>query len=352
MSGVLRDEAFDVGPVLREAARFFYGHPVYMDLPRKQKFSISACPDQCDMPEINCMSFIGVVRDGRDGFALRVGGGLSTVPRLARDLGVWIPVGDAMAVMQALLDIWREDRRYRLSRVKARFKFMVDDHGVEAIRSMVEARLGRPLDDGAAPDPRGFTAHVGVGEQKQDGLFHLGAPIPVGITDGDQLIRIASLARSVGGDVRLTKQQNLIVTGVPEARLDEAKAELADIGFPVDANQLRATGIAVHRRATLQLRGHGDEVAHARVAGAPGGAVGCATRFVPREPGRLPARLRAALGRRHRSDGNHRARSRRRRRASGVRPVPAWRRGPGTGDRAAAWFAACRSRGSSRPSTV
>jgi ferredoxin-nitrite reductase len=196
------------------------------------------------MPEINCMSFIGVVRDGADGFALRVGGGLSTVPRLARDLGVWIPVGEAMAVMQALLDIWREDRRYRLSRVKARFKFMVDDYGVEAIRSLVEQRLGHRLQDGQAPAPRGFTAHTGVLEQKQDGLFHLGVPIPVGITDGDQLVRIAALARSVGGDVRLTKQQNLIVTGVPAARLDEARDELADIGFPVDANVLRATAIA------------------------------------------------------------------------------------------------------------
>jgi ferredoxin-nitrite reductase len=245
LSGVLRDEAFDVGPVMEEAARFFYGHPVYMDLPRKQKFSIASCPDQCDMPEINCMSFIGVLReDGAPGFAVRVGGGLSTVPRLARDLGVWIPVEDAMPLMQALLDVWREDRRYRISRVKARFKFMVDDYGVEAIRELVEARLGRRMADGVAPEPRGYTAHSGVAEQKQDGLFHLGPPIPVGITDGDQLIRIAALARSFGGDVRLTRQQNLIVTGVPADRVDDAAAELSDIGFPVDANPLRATAIA------------------------------------------------------------------------------------------------------------
>src|SRR5207249_824407 len=93
-------------------------------------------------------------------------------------------------------------------------------------------------------EPRGYTAHGGVAEQKQDGLFHLGPPIPVGITDGDQLIRLARLARSVGGDVRLTRQQNLIITGVPAARLDDTAAELSDIGFPIDANPLRATAIA------------------------------------------------------------------------------------------------------------
>jgi len=157
---------------------------------------------------------------------------------------VWIPVEDAMAVMQALLDIWREDRRYRLSRVKARFKFMVDDYGEEAIRTMVEDRIGRRLDDGEAPRPRDYTAHMGVYEQKQDGLYHMGIPVPVGIMNGDQLIQVAELARSVGGDVRVTKQQNLILTGVPAARVEPAKEEMAGIGFPVDANLLRATAIA------------------------------------------------------------------------------------------------------------
>ena len=244
LAGLLADEAFDVTPVLREAARFFYGNPDYMDLPRKHKITISACPDQCDMPEINCISLIGVVRDGREGFAVRVGGGLSTVPRLARDLGVWVPAEEAMDVLRALLDAWKEDTRYRLSRIKARMKFMVDDHGPEGMRALVEARLGRRLDDGVAPPARAFADHVGVVEQKVAGRFHVGVPVPVGIVHGDQLLRIASLARRVGGDVRFTKQQNLILTGVPHAVLDEALDALAELGLPVDVNRLRATAIA------------------------------------------------------------------------------------------------------------
>src|SRR6266542_4858451 len=124
LEGVLATEAFDCEPVVEEAANFFYGHPEYFDLPRKQKFTISTCPHQCDMPEINCVALIGVIHDEREGFAMRIGGGLSTVPRIARDLGVFVPKEEAIEVMRALLDEWKTDTRYRLSRVKARMKFM------------------------------------------------------------------------------------------------------------------------------------------------------------------------------------------------------------------------------------
>ena len=243
LEGVLAGEAFDVSPVVEEAADAFYGHPLYMDLPRKQKITVSACPAQCDMPEINCIALLGVVRDGVPGFAVRVGGGLSTVPRLSRDLGVWVPAGAAVDVLRALLDTWREDRRYRISRVKARMKFWVDDRGVEGIRALVEERLGTRLQDGAAPEPAGFADHIGVHEQK-DGRFHVGVPVPLGLTSAEQLVAIASLAEGSGGDVRLTKQQNLILANVPSPKVDGVVAALADLGLPVDANRLRATAIA------------------------------------------------------------------------------------------------------------
>jgi sulfite reductase beta subunit-like hemoprotein len=244
LEGVLAGEAFDTTPVVEEAATFFYGHPEYMDLPRKHKITISACPSQCDMPEINCVALIGVVHDGVPGFAVRVGGGLSTVPRLARDLGVFVPVDEAVEVLRATLDVWKEDTRYRLSRVKARMKFMVDDYGAEGVRARVEARLGRSLMDFPAPEATGFADHMGVHQQKQPGLYHAGVPVPVGLITGEQLVQVAELVTSFGGEVRLTKQQNFVVTGVPEARLGEATDRLAEIGFPVDANPLRATAIA------------------------------------------------------------------------------------------------------------
>src|SRR6202012_1839894 len=120
-------------------------NPDYPDLPRKHKISITACPDACSAPETNCIALIGAIHEGQEGFGVLVGGGLSSVPRIARDLGVFVPKDEAVEVLAAILDEWQEDLRYRVSRVKARMKFMVDDIGPEGMRTRVEARLGRSL---------------------------------------------------------------------------------------------------------------------------------------------------------------------------------------------------------------
>jgi sulfite reductase beta subunit-like hemoprotein len=245
VAGIAHDELFDATPVLEEAAAFFYGHPDYSDLPRKHKITISACRDRCNAPEINCISLVGAVDDGREGFAVLAGGGLSSVPRLARDLGVFVPKEEALEVLCALLDAWREDLTYRVSRVKSRMKFMVDDYGPEGIRAEVERRLGRELDSFELPPPPGtFSDHVGVHAQSQPGLAYIGIPVHLGLVSGGQMVAIADLAERVGGDVRITRLQNFVLAGVPEARVDEAVAELAVIGFPLDLNPVRAASLA------------------------------------------------------------------------------------------------------------
>src|SRR5919204_3605613 len=216
VSGVDAEELFDARPVVEEAAAFFYGHPDYSDLPRKHKITIAACAHRCNAPEINCIALVGALHDGREGFAVLAGGGLSSVPRLARDLGVFVPKEQAVEVLGAVTSVWSEDLKYRMSRVKARLKFMVDDVGADGMRERVEAKLGRTLEDYELPpievQPSG---HVGVHQQKQDGLSYIGVPVKLGLTSGDQLIAVADLADEIGGDVRITRQQNLVVTNLP-----------------------------------------------------------------------------------------------------------------------------------------
>ena len=55
------------------------------------------------------------------------------------------------------------------------------------------------------------------------------------------MLAVADLAASQGRDIRLTRQQNLVVTGI--ADVDAASQALAEIGFPVDANRLRSNAI-------------------------------------------------------------------------------------------------------------
>jgi len=245
VQGIAADELFDASPLVEAAADEFYGNPAWADLPRKHKYSISACADRCNAPEINCISLVGTIDDGREGFAVLVGGGLSSVPRIARDLGVFVPKDEANEILGAITSVWSEDLKYRVSRVKARLKFMVDDIGPEGIRERVETKLGRTLEDYTLPpvdvEP---SHHLGLHPQKQDGLNYIGVPVHLGLVNGDQMIAIADLADRHGGDVRLTRQQNFIVTGVPTDSVDDAVAELERIGFPLDINPVRGNSIA------------------------------------------------------------------------------------------------------------
>ncbi len=245
VAGIDPEELFDVGPVLQELVDFFYGNREYSNLPRKHKWSVAACPYHCNAPHIHDVSLVGTEQDGEVGFAVLVGGGLSTAPRLGRSLGVFIRPGEAREVLQRILDVWSGDLRYRRARGKARFKFMVDDYGPEEILRRVEERLGRkltPLKE--LPVAKGRTDHMGVRPEKVAGLYYIGFPVFAGLLRGDQMSAVAEVAAEYGRDVRFTREQNLIVTGVPEAAVDRVIGAMEQIGISLRVNPIRGRSIA------------------------------------------------------------------------------------------------------------
>ncbi|HVR95946.1 MAG TPA: nitrite/sulfite reductase [Thermoanaerobaculia bacterium] len=248
VAGLDAAEQFDTLPTLFAASNFFIENREYSDLPRKHKITISACPHQCNAPEIHCIALIGALSpggDGRPGFAVRVGGGLSTWPRLADDLGVWVPREESVEVLRAIVDIWREDLKYRMSRAKARLKFMVNDLGPGPFRERVEAKLGRRLADGAVPlAPEHEHDHTGIHPQKQAGLFYAGFPVHLGLIDSAAMLAIADLAESYGGEIRLTRRQNFILSHIPEDRVAGVVDEVGRLGFPIHDAGLRGLSIA------------------------------------------------------------------------------------------------------------
>jgi ferredoxin-nitrite reductase len=244
VAGIDAYEYFDASALVKEAQGFFSGNREYSDLPRKHKITISSCAYHCNAPAINCIALVGTVHGSRPGYAVRVGGGLSSAPRISQHLGVFVPQEDALDVLRAILDAWRFNLKYRMSRAKARLKFMVDDFGPEGMRAEVERVLGRRLEDLPEPPKRiGDTEHLGIQRQKQEGLSYIGFPAYLGRMSGEQMIRIAGIAESVGGDIRLTRQQNFIVANVPDREVERVVAEIEEVGFPLEVNRLRATSL-------------------------------------------------------------------------------------------------------------
>jgi ferredoxin-nitrite reductase len=67
-------------------------------------------------------------------------------------------------------------------------------------------------------------------------------PVHLGLVSGDQMIAVADLADEIGGDIRLTRQQNLVLTNVEDVAAVESR--LAAIGLPLDAGALRGAAVA------------------------------------------------------------------------------------------------------------
>jgi ferredoxin-nitrite reductase len=135
-----------------------------------------------------------------------------------------------------------------MSRAKARFKFMVDDDGAETTRERLEAHLGRKLTDlKENPQPIGRSDHMGVQTQKavdgREDLKYIGFPVFPGLMSGQQMVQIADVLEPFGGQFRITREQNFILTHIPEADVPAVIAAIAGIGFPLDVNPIRGRSI-------------------------------------------------------------------------------------------------------------
>ncbi|MEZ3117605.1 nitrite/sulfite reductase [Halobaculum sp. MBLA0147] len=254
VAGKDANEVVDALPVAENLNETFKGDEDHANLPRKWKVSVTGCREGCGQGDINDLALEPAEKDGRMGFNVRVGGGLSrNEPRLARDIDVFVTPEQAEAVSGGLSLLFDEygDRE---DRYNARMKFLVDEWGPEEIRQTLQEefvdfeleRAGEDLRDqytynagdgpgagghdhadGAAADggvaaqyPGGDHDHVGVHRQ-DDGNFYVGLNVLVGRMGAADVLELAKLADEYGsGEARLTQRQNVIVTDVPESDLE------------------------------------------------------------------------------------------------------------------------------------
>ena len=228
-------------------------------LPRKFKIAMAIPPSNDVDVFAHCLGYIAVVEDGKlVGFNVTVGGGMgmthgktATFPRLADVMG-FCTVEQAVAVSEAVVKVQR-DHGERSDRAHARFKYTVDDHGVDWIREQVETHLdfkiqeARPYTFEHMGDRYGWAAGV-------DGKEHLTLFITNGRVKDEGDLRIKTGLREVAkvhkGDMRLTANQNIIIANVaPE---DKAQIEqiLEDHGL---GGSYLKSGIRLNSMACVAL---------------------------------------------------------------------------------------------------
>ncbi len=249
LAGVAADELIDASPLAREIAELLTANPEFYNLPRKFKISVTGCPSWCSNPEINDIGLIAVRHNGQIGYTLRVGGGLSREPHIAVRLDAFILPHQAIPVVRAVTEIFRDQQGLRESRERARLKYLFLKEGWTAGSFLAElqSRLDFTLLPGAPEQVPNdiYRDHAGVHPQRQPGLSSVGASVLRGRLSGDQLEAAAVLAERFGtGALRTTVSQNLLFIDIPYRKTAELVRELGQIGLQVEGSSFWRGAIA------------------------------------------------------------------------------------------------------------
>ena len=245
LAGFDSRELLDVSPLVLAIDKEFGGNPEFYNLPRKFKITVTGCPDWCSYPEINDIGLTATrrIREGQEetGFSLRVAGGLSTEPHLAVRLNAFIQYNQVIPVVRAITEVFRSSDVLRQSREKARLKYLFLANGwtADTFLGAIHAHLPFKLDPGESEDLPSHVHrdHLGVIQQKQQGLFTVGATVVRGRITPAQLHVAADLAdRYADALLRATPMQNLLLVNIPEAHVHTVVSALAFNGLPVQSS--------------------------------------------------------------------------------------------------------------------
>jgi len=279
----------------------FYGRQY---LPRKFKIGFAIPPSNDIDAYTQDLGLIAIAGpDGLEGFNVAIGGGMgrsdqdpNTYPRLANVVG-FIAKDRLIECADAVMGVQR-DHGNRVERSRARFKYTIDDHGLEWVKSDIERRMGITFQP---PRPFEFTSNGDrFGWRETDrGEFNYTLFIQNGrVSDlpGQSIMSgLRAIARVHQGKFRMTPNQNLIIAGVTPDNRPQIEALLAEHGLAQSnaTSALRLNSIAcvsfptcplamaeaerylpelvTKIEAILEANGLTDEPITIRVSGCPNG---------------------------------------------------------------------------------
>ncbi|POM58998.1 Sulfite reductase (NADPH) hemoprotein, beta-component [Phytophthora palmivora] len=219
----------------------FYGEAY---LPRKFKIAMAIPPANDVDVYANCLGFIAILeKDKLVGFNVTVGGGMGmthnnqkTYPRLADVMAFCTP--DQCKDVAEKVMVLQRDFGDRVNRKHARFKYTVEDHGLEWIRAETEKRLGYKLQE-----PRKFKFHSNGDRfgwiKNSHGKYHYGMYVEGGRIKDTKESGIRSGLRELAKtfphvEFHLTGNQNLSLGNISEEDIPQIKALMEKYKFGND----------------------------------------------------------------------------------------------------------------------
>lgn len=274
-AGIDPQEPFDVSPYAEETFRYFLRNPVCQEMGRKFKISFSSSDADTGISFIHDIGFIPKVKtvDGveKRGFRIMLGGGLGAQPVSAVLAYEFLEEDQIIPFTEAVLRVFdRYGERKR--RVKARFKFLMNDLGLEEVLKLVqeewkslsvktykidrnivpEAVLAAPVE--AVEIPANLQSKyeswekTNVFAQKQDGYFGVAIKLPNGDMSAEKAHQFADVVRKFAADdIRVTVNQGYVLRYLTREALSGLfmaleNLKLAEPGFGSTADVMACPG--------------------------------------------------------------------------------------------------------------
>lgn len=228
-------------------------------LPRKFKVAIAVPPQNDVDVYAHDVGLVAIVEQNRIvGYNLLVGGGMgmthkvpATYPRLGEIAG-YFAAEDVLSVVEHTMGIQR-DYGDRADRSHARFKYTIEDRGVEWFREELARRLGKPL------QPARPYSFISSGDrygwqQGEDGRWHYTLFIENGrVADlGERRLMsgLRRIATEFPGVFALSTNQNVTITNIPAQDRPRLEALLQEYGIENDAS---VTALRLHSMSCVAL---------------------------------------------------------------------------------------------------
>ena len=243
LAGVDPNEIIDTRPYTNKLHDFLTnngkGNKEFSNLPRKWNTAVAGSKDNFLLH--NDLVFHPVFKNGELGFGIWVGGILSSVLNdYAIPLNAWIKEDQICNFTKEVITIWR-DNGERNARPKGRFRSYLNKVGVDSFRATLEERYGKLEEDPGSNfslKPRSF---YGIHPQKQKEKYFAGIHIPVGRLTAIDLQDLSDIIKNHGAeDIRLTEDQNIIITGIPQEELLKIEQDKLLHRFPLQPKKIAA----------------------------------------------------------------------------------------------------------------
>ncbi len=237
LSGVRKDEYFDVMPYAKAATEYLLRLDDDIKMPRKLKVAFSSVPESNEVHAT--FRDLGFVAREDGGFDVYSAGGLGNAPKLGLLTAEAVDPADTLTYIRAMVLTFLENGNYEV-RAKARTRFMRDTLGDEGYLEAFNRNLEKAKAENLpkiTPEPsaaktgiRGELSDPRITEQKQDGLYSV-LYKPAGGNAAPAVIeKLAAAAEKADVNLRLIPGEGMYIINCTAPEAEEFLAITSDSG--------------------------------------------------------------------------------------------------------------------------